>query len=122
DELVGCLLRASCRDGDHADDDVLVVDDVLERPRVEHGTGVGADLTADHVRIAVEHGGDVDAVLLDDRRARDRLAESAGADQRDVVLALRAQDLPDLAEQAVDAVADPALAELAEAREITTDL
>ena len=39
-----------------------------------------------------------------------------GADERDVVLALGTQDLPDLAEQRVDVVADSALAELAEGR------
>ena len=39
-----------------------------------------------------------------------RQAEAAGADERDVVLALRAQDLPDLREERVDVVADAALA------------
>ena len=68
--------------------------------------------SADDVRVAVEHGGDVDAVLREDRRARDRLAEAAGADERDVVLALRAEDLADLAEQAVDVVADARLPNL----------
>ena len=38
------------------------------------------------------------------------------------MLALRAQDLADLTEQAVDAVTDATLAELAEAGEIATDL
>src|SRR4029077_2787313 len=58
----------------------------------------------------------------EDRRARDRLPEPARPDERDVVLPLGAQDLADLAEQAVDAVADAALAELPEAREIAADL
>ena len=48
--------------------------------------------------------------------------EPAGADEGDVVLALRAQDLADLVQQRVDRVADAALAELAETREITPDL
>ena len=81
-----------------------------------------ADRPPDLLRVGVEDGGDVDPVLGEDRRARDRLAEAAGADQRDVVLALRAQDLADLAEQRVDVVADPALAELAESREVAPDL
>src|SRR5262249_40418793 len=42
--------------------------------------------------------------------------------ERDVVLALRAQDLADLVEQGVDRVADAALAELAEPGQIATDL
>ena len=62
-------------------------------------------------RVVVEDGGDRDAVLGEDRRARDRASEAARADERDVVLALRAQDLADLAEQRVDVVADAALAE-----------
>ena len=74
------------------------------------------------VRARVEDRSDVDAVLGEDRRARDRLAEPAGSDQGDVVLPLRPQDLADLAEQRVDRVADAALAELAEVREIAADL
>jgi hypothetical protein len=61
-------------------------------------------------------------VLGKDRRARDRLAEAAGADERDVVLSLSAQDLPDLGEQRVDRVADAPLAELPEVREIAVAL
>ena len=45
-----------------------------------------------------------------------------GTDQRDVVLALRAQDPADLPEQRLDVVADAALAELAEAGEVAADL
>src|SRR6185437_9119630 len=60
--------------------------------------------------------------LREDRRARNGLAEPAGPAQRDVVLPLRAEDLADLAEQRVDVVADPTLAELAECRQITPDL
>ena len=55
-------------------------------------------------------------MLGEDRRARDRLAEAARADERDVVLALGAEDLANLAEQAVDVVAHPTLAELSERR------
>src|SRR5207248_4174665 len=83
---------------------------------------VRPDRAADHVRIAVEDGSDVDPVLGEDRGARDRLAEPAGPHERDVVLTLRAQDLADLAEEAVDAVADAALPELSEAGQIATDL
>ena len=86
------------------------------------GDGNAADRPADLVRIGVEDGGDVDSVLGEDRRARDRLAEAAGADERDVVLALRPKDLPDLTEQRVDVVTDTALAELPEGREVAADL
>ena len=84
--------------------------------------GDAADRAADLLRIGVEDRGDVDPVLGEDRRARDRLAEAPGADERDVVLALRAEDLADLGEQRVDVVADPALAELAEGGQVAADL
>src|SRR2546429_7355745 len=50
------------------------------------------------------------------------LFRSPGSDQRNVVLPLRPEDLPDLAEQRVDVVADPALAELAKRREVAANL
>src|SRR5581483_478219 len=120
DEAVRDLLRRDGRYGDHADHDVLLANDVLhvvgraDRDVSEH--------PPDELRVAVEDGGDVDPVLGEDRGARDRLAEPAGADERDVVLTLRPQDLPDLVEKAVDVVADPSLAELPERREIAPDL
>jgi hypothetical protein len=55
-------------------------------------------------------------------RAGDRLAEVAGAEQRDVVLAGGAQDLADLRDQRIDVVAHAALAELAEAGQVAADL
>ena len=93
---------ASCalvgRDGEDADDDVLVaadLDDVVDRADREV-----ADGCADLVRVVVEDRRDRDAVLGEDRRARHRAAEAPGADEGDVVLALRAQDLANLVEQA----------------------
>jgi hypothetical protein len=61
-------------------------------------------------------------VVGEDVRRRDRGAEVAGADQGDVVLAGRPQDLADLADERVDVVADAPLAELAEPGEIAADL
>ena len=120
DQVVRSRLSARRGNGQHADDDVLVVDDVGQ-PLVRRHLDV-ADAATDLLRVGVEDRGDVDPVLGEDRAAGDRLAEPAGADERDVVLALRAQDLADLAEQRVDVVADAALAELAEAREVAADL
>src|SRR5207237_10738644 len=101
---------------DDSDDDVAVaadLRDVVHRadPQLPHAL-------ADLLRVDVEDGGDVDPVLGEDGRARNRASQAAGTDERDVVLALRAQDLPDLLEQRVRAVADPALAEAAEGGEI----
>ncbi len=72
--------------------------------------------------VGVEGRRDVEAVIGEDRRVRDRLAEPAGAEERDVVLALRPEDLPDLAREPVDVVADAALAELPEPGEVAPDL
>ena len=120
DQVVGRALRARGGDRQHADDDVLLPDDVGKT--LVRGHLDVADPTADFLRVGVEDRGDVDAVLREDRAAGDRLAEAAGPDQRDVVLALRPQDLADLAEQRVDVVADAALAELAEAGQVPADL
>jgi len=81
-----------------------------------------ADPAPDLLGIGVEDGGDVDPVLGEDRRAADRLTQPARADKRDVVLALGAEDLADLGEEAVDVVAHSALAELAEGGEVAADL
>ena len=81
-----------------------------------------ADLGADDARVDVEHGDDLEAVVGEDVGAGDRLAEVAGAEEGDVVLAGGAQDLADLRDQRLDVVADPALAELAEAGEVAADL
>ncbi len=86
--------------GDDPDDDALLPDDAVERRGVEHGGR--ADVPADEVGILVEDGGDVDPVLGEDRRACDRLTQATGADEGDVVLPLRAKDLANLGEQAVD--------------------
>src|SRR6478752_7089830 len=113
---------ASTRSSAHccADDDVLVVHGVLEaRIRADLDR---ADRAADERLVRVEDRGDRDPVLAEDRGAGDRLAEPAGADEGDVVLALGAEDPADLTEETVDRVADAALAELAEVREVATDL
>ena len=87
------------------------------------GPATVADLLADLLRVGVEDRHDAEAVVGEDVRAGgDGPAEVAGAEQRDVVLAGGAQDLADLRDERVDVVADAALAELAEAREVAADL
>src|SRR6187551_2262554 len=120
DDIVGHALRLFRRGGEYGHDDVLLADGVLELAVVADDRV--ADGMADLVLIGVEGGGDVEAVVGEDRRARDRLAESAGTEERDVVLALRAEDLADLRDEAVDVVADAPLAELPERREVAPDL
>src|SRR5919112_59892 len=121
DEVVGHLLRGLCRHGKHADDHVLLADHALEllvRPHRE----VVADLAPDLAGVLVEQGDHAEAVVGEDVRPGDRLAEVAGAEQGDVVPAGRPEDLPDLRHQRIDVVAHSALAELAEARQVAADL
>ena len=120
DEVVCRRLSALGGHGQDADHDVLVPHRVGQAAVLAHLDV--AHPAADLLGILVEDRRDVDAVLGEDRRARDRLAQAPGADERDVVLPLRAEDPPDLAQQAVDAVADPALAELPERREVAPNL
>ena len=105
---------------EHADDDVLLLDDRTQLVVVAHD--VLADPLADLRRIGVEDRHDAEAVVGEDVRGGDRLAEVPGAEQRDVVLAGGPQDLADLRDERVDVVAHAALAELAEAREVAADL
>ena len=81
-----------------------------------------AEALADQLRIDVEDGDDLEAVVGEDVRAGDRLTEVSRPEQDDVVLPDAPQDLADLLDQRVDAIADAALAELAEARQVAADL
>ena len=56
-----------------------------------------AQLRADLLRVDVEQRDDPEAMVGEDVRAGDRRAEMPGAEQRDVVLARRVEDLADLA-------------------------
>src|SRR5687767_14462565 len=121
-DVVRHLLRGVGRNREDGDDDVLVADDVAELPVGRDGRVPVPDGRADLALVGLEGGRDVEAVVGEDRRAGDRLAEPPTAEERDVVLALRAEDLADLRDQAVDRVADAPLAELAEGREVAPDL
>ena len=120
DEVVGDRLGGGGRDGEHADDDVLVLDHRHELGAVAHGRR--ADDLPDLALVVVEDRDDAEAVVGEDVRRGDRLPEMAGAEQRDVVLARGPQDLADLRHERVDVVADAALAELPEAGEVAADL
>ena len=120
DQAVGDRLGGLGGHGEDADDDLLLGDDRLELGEVADPHA--ADLLADDGGLDVEHGDDLEAVVGEDVGAGDRLAELAGAEEGDVVLARGAQDLADLGDQRLDVVADAALAELAEAGEVAADL
>ena len=114
DEVVGDVLRGGGRHCENADDDVLVVDGVLHLRVPLHLDVAGA--VADHSGSRSKTAAMLMPCSAKIGELGDRLAEPAGADECDVVLPLRPQDLADLAEQAVDGVAHPALAELPECR------
>ena len=81
-----------------------------------------ADLGADLARVAVEERRDHEtsrpqAVVLGDRRS-----QVSGADDRDALHVVGAEDVLDAVGEQLDVVADSALAELAEVREIAADL
>src|SRR3954469_13072561 len=120
DELVGQRLRRGRRHREHADDDVLLLDDLAQV--VDRPDRLGAHRLADLRGVVVEDRDDAEPGVGEDVARGDRLAEVAGAEQRDVVLAGGAQDLADLRDERVDVVADAALAELAEAGQVAADL
>src|SRR5664279_487232 len=119
-QVVSKLLGRGRRDSQNGDDDVLLLDDVAQLGVVAHGER--ADLAAHDLAIGVEDGHDAEAVVSEDVRGGDRGAEMAGAEEGDVVLPGRPEDLAGLGDQGLDVVAHPPLAELAKAREVAADL
>src|SRR4029453_1815480 len=120
DQVVGHLLGGIGRDSEDPHDDVLLADhplQVLVRPH-----GKVAHAAADLARVLVEQRHDPEAVVREDVRPGDRLAQVARAEEGAVVLGRGAQDVAKLPPQRVDVVADPALAELAESGQIAPDL
>src|SRR4029079_984640 len=120
DHVVGHALSLFGWCGKDGHDDVLLANGLGQLAVVADDRV--ADGLADLALVSIEGGGDVEAVVGEDRRARDRLPEAARAEERDVVLALRPEDLADLRDEAVDVVADTPLAELPERGEVAPDL
>ena len=77
DQLVGETLRGLGGDGQDADDDVLVLDQTTQLAGV--ADTVAADLGADLGRVDVEDRHDAEAVVGEDVRGGDRLAQVARA-------------------------------------------
>ena len=81
-----------------------------------------ARLLADLLVQVVEQRGDLEAFLPEARIVGEREAEVAGAHDRDAQLPVEAEDLPQVAPQILDVVADAADAELAEVGQILANL
>src|SRR5687768_5589522 len=120
DERIRGVLRRVGGNCDDAHDDVALARDL--RNVFDRADREVADALADLVWVVVEDRRDMDAVLGEDRRARDRASQAPGSYQCDVVLPLRAEDLTDLLEERVRAIPDTTLTELPERREVAPDL
>ena len=81
-----------------------------------------ARLLADLLAQRVEERRDLEAFLAEARVVGEREAEIAGAHDRDAQLAIEAENLPQMALQIADVVADAADAELAEVGEVLANL
>jgi len=120
DELVGDALGAVVGDGHDGQADVEAGDGGLQ-----FGHGVdderaagGADLGG----IGVEDGGEAEAFFFEPFIGQECAAEVAGSDEEDVPGPICAEDLADLGDEVIDAVADARVAELAEVGEVFSDL
>ena len=97
-------------------DDLLQIVDVVDRH-------AAARLLADLRRSSVSNSADdLEAFLAEARIVGQRQPEVAGAHDGDAQLAIEAEDLPQVALQVADVVADAAHAELAEVREVLANL
>ena len=72
--------------------------------------------------VGVEDGGEAEALGVEALVGHQCAAEVAGADEEDVPDFVGAEDLFDLGDEVVDAVADAGVAELAEVGEVFADL
>lgn len=116
DEQVGHALRKGSRHRDDANLDVALLDDGLEAADILHLDVV--DRAADDVRVLVEERDEVKAERHEVLVVRERDAEMADADDRDIPVVVEAEDAADVALELIDVVTDALLAELAEGREI----
>ena len=109
------------RHGDDGDADAVAPRDLLEIVDVVD-RHAAARLLADLVAQGVEQRRDLEPFLAEAGIVGEREAEVAGAHDRDAQLAIEAEDLPQVALQIADVVADAADAELAEVGEVLANL
>src|SRR5690606_10151407 len=119
--LVDDLLGRRGRHRDDGDADALGPHDLLQLPDVVNGHAAARDvpdLLVEHV----EERDDLEAFLPEARVIRQGEAQVPGAHDRDLQLAVEAEDLAQVAAEVLDVVAHAAHAELAEVRQILADL
>src|SRR5262245_19201651 len=120
DEAIGHFLRRL--GGRHEDGDVgrLLLEIDLEQFDVAHDEAVGAG--ADLLGILVVNRRDVEAMLAEAAVVQQRPAHLPRSDEHDAMRALESQDLADPARQLRHRIAEPALAERAEERQVFAHL
>src|SRR5262249_16494689 len=115
------LLRRGRRHGNHGDLDALPARDFLEIVDVVN-RHAAARLLADFLAQVVEQRRDLEALLPEARVVGEREAGIARAHDSDAQLAVEGEDLAQMPLEVANVVADAADAELAEVREILSNL
>src|SRR6185295_18002175 len=121
DDEVEDLLRRRLRHGDDGDADAFAPRDFLEIVDVVD-RHAAARLLADLLAQVVEQRRDLEAFLAEPGIVGEREPEIAGAHDRDAQLAVETENLPEMALEIADVVADAADAELAEVGEVLANL
>ena len=109
------------RHGDHRDVEPLAARDLLQLADVVD-RNAASRFVADLLVRRVEQRGNLEPFLTEPRIVGQRQAEVAGAHDGDAQVAIEAENLPQMAAQILDVIADAADAKLAEVREILADL
>ena len=121
DDLIDDGLRMGRGDGDDRDIEPLAPGDPLQLLDVVDRYAA-ARLVADLVGGRVEQRRNLEAFLPEARVVREGETEVAGAHDRHAQATVETEDLPEVAAQLLDVVADAADAEFAEVREVLPDL
>src|SRR5262249_50549607 len=114
-------LRRGGGHGDHRDPDGFALDDAAYILEVvdQHAP---ARAPPDLLLQRIEQRDNLEAVVSEAGVIRERETEIAGAHDRDAHPAIEPEDLPEMAPQFLDVVADPADPQLAEVRKVLPDL
>lgn len=120
DDAIGDFLGDIGRDGEDGELDGLGLEGLLEFIQGLDGEadGVGTDLGG----VGIKDGREAESLGMEASVGHEGAAEIAGTDEDDIPGFVGAEDMSDLADQLLDAVADAGMAELSEIGEILADL
>src|ERR1043166_1859520 len=120
-DLIDHWLRVRSRHGDHGDVEPIALGHALQFLDVVDGHPAARFVTDLFVR-RVEERGDLEAFLAKPGIVRERESEIARAHDGHTKTSIQAEDLTQMSPQLLDVIADAANAELAEVREVLSDL